>query len=176
MNNWDNWDKCLKPEFTIVKQGVTNDEHKNNENNERFVYTITGPDPDDSTAIINVGVISVLFDYLERDLYIFALDTDDRFRGNGVGTFLLRYVAVEANNLTPNLLTIHLDDMSEEAINVAKNIYRKLGMVPETDMFQPERKGLVVDIQSSSGWRRFCHHYLKGNNKVFINNPDCPCK
>jgi len=179
MNIWDNWNNCLKPTFRIDRD-ILWTILENEQHTDYIQYTILGPASDadgDAGNLITVGQIHVLFDYINRDLYVFSLDTHPEFRGQGVGTFLLRYVAVEANAIKPtNLLTIHLDDMSDESANSAKNIYRKIGMVPETVMDQPEREGLIVNLQSNAGWKRFCKHYLKGNtNKVFRNNEECPC-
>lgn len=131
--------------------------------------------------IREIANISTLFNYKEQTLYISGLYTDDEFRGQGIGTFLLRYVAVEGSNVTPNpILTISLDDMSDNARMRAYNIYLKVGFRPETDIFSPERIAEVADVQSKSGWRYFCNHYINNPNKppnlVFENNPNCPCR
>ena len=108
--------------------------------------------------IIYIGFLK----YFRYSIYGPELDKENTILEEmGLGTFLL---------------TIHLDDMSEKANDSAKNIYRKLGIVPETVMYQPERKGLVVDIQSNSGWKRFFSHYLKDDNIVFQNNMEYLCK
>ena len=133
--------------------------------------------------IREIAYINTFFNYKEQTLDILGLYTDDEFRGQGIGTFLLRYVAVEGSNITPNpILTISLDDMSDNAdANMrAYNIYLKVGFTPDTDIFSPERTAEVADVQSTAGWRYFCNHYINNPNKppnlVFENNMNCPCR
>ena len=130
--------------------------------------------------IREIANICTLFNYKKQTVYILGLFTDYEFRGHGIGTFLLRYVAVEGSNITPNpILTISLDDMSDNA-GSAFNIYKKVGFKPDdSNMSGPERTAQVTDVQSSSGWKYFCNHYInnpsKAPNLVFENNMNCPC-
>ena len=68
-------------------------------------------DQEDEMEKIEVGHISVVFNTNQGNLTIMELDTSPYYKGYGVGTFLLRYVAVEATRLSKQLVTIDLDDM-----------------------------------------------------------------
>ena len=181
----DHWNNCLRDGFTI---------HEEDYGRGGMEYTIIGPInditktsvekfiiSDDDYGVENIGKpiigsILVTFNQLDSDLYICYLETNPEYQGNGVGTFLLRYVAVIANKMSPPIKTIHLNDMTDNAKDQANNIYIKLGLVAETHMDEPERRGLVVNAQDQAGWRQFCSHYLKNReNSVFINKKMCPC-
>lgn len=169
------WNSCLNDGYFIS----SNIERLNNEQmTQRRSYAIYGPDNENPGQVIKVGNVSTVFSYEDMDLYINGLYTQPKFQGMGVGTFLLRYVANIAGSLETPLKTINLDDMSDKAGDKIGNIYLKLGLKPITDLYEPERKGLVVDVQSNAGWRNFCRKYILTDdrpNLVFSLGKDCPC-
>lgn len=171
----DDWTNCFRDGFFISEEiGYINNEQES----EARYYKIYGPEPSDLGENREVGSISVIFNYKDLNLYILGLDTEEDFRGMGVGTFLLRYVALIGSNMRPPIQTINLDDMSDRSTEKIGNIYIKLGMKPETVLDQPEREGLIVDVQSSAGWRNFCSHYIRNKarvNIVFKESDECPC-
>ena len=162
MNPLQKWEDWLDIEYSLNEKIYPSE----NKYFEERLYTIVTLDK--KKQVLIVGSIQVVFDFRDRELYILDVTTHKKFRGMGIATFLLRYVASKANMLKPPLKYIKLDDMSLFARYKKKNIYLKVGMKPETTLREPERKGLIVDIQSNAGWRNFFKKYLHKNNIVFI--------
>ena len=182
------WIHCLREQFTlqstttnisydVIASGVLTEgddgdtlEPKQIEKGEMISKTVKIAILEISSGL-EIGYIIAYLDYVEKDLQITSLFTHQDFRGNGIGSFLLRYVSDYANS--QGLLTISLDDMSDET-DPKKNIYQKMD-IPQIEPPFPERLGRVVDVQSLAGWKNFCLKYIK-SNRVFFNHPKCPCK
>lgn len=87
-----------------------------------------------------LGYISIVIDYEEKDLTITFVNVTDKFKGKGIGTFLMILSSSYVKSLKDSKINkVFLDDDSDNAWDMKNNLYIKLGFKyinpePESEM------------------------------------------
>ena len=107
-----------------------------------------------------LGFISFYIDYIDNDMSVLFINTIDKFKGKGLGTFFMILAASYTNTLNVKckcIPTIILDDDSDNSWNMKHNIYVKLGLKYINTKPEPEMKGELMDVVNY--WNTFQKKY-----------------
>ena len=103
-----------------------------------------------------VGYISIIIDITDKNLTILFIHTNKRYRRNGIGKYLLILAAEYANKY--KVKSVELDDDSDFAWDMKKNMYVSLGMKYINDSPEPEMEGELDTIRNN--WSKFKNEYV----------------